>query len=369
MNKVGKINFDNELKNLITLEKFKCIGCKKCMAGCPMLKDFCSNPKELLEDLSNKNFFVGTLPYSCMLCGYCEKVCPKDVSFKNIFFSMRKLFIKKYTNNASKLLNSTGVDFHQGLAFSKIFSSQISNLASEICFFPGCSLLAESTELATKIYKYLQGLYPGIGLWTACCGNPTGFLGKEEVFNKRLNGLKKEYRQKGIKKIITACQNCTLLLDSYCNDVEIVPVYNILAENFPEEAINKFKKKKLKVHIQDPCPSRNYPILQKDVRLLVEKLGFEIEELFFSKEKTVCCSSGGLVPQTTPHIAKKHLDRRNREITLPTICYCKECESVLSREKEADHILDLIFLDKNNLMKKHQGSNLKVFINKVKLKL
>ena len=361
-----KVDFDQNLKDLIKEEYDRCIGCKLCMKGCPMLEEFSSNPKDLLKDLNENQYFSSDLPYSCMLCGYCEKVCPKGVSFKEISLKMREVYVASGGGDKEKDKGATGTRFHQDLSFSRVFSKPIKNLGSSVAFFPGCALQADNPQLVDQIYTYLQEIYPGIGYWNTCCGKPTNYLGSHEAFEKRLDGLKTEYREKQVKTLITCCVNCQLSLDENCPDLEIIPIYSVLHENFPKKARDKFQDLDLKVNIQDPCPARFYPSLLDESRDLIKWLGFGIEDLDFSREKTICCSSGGMVWSTRPNIGKKHYDRRVHDGDKPMVTYCKECEMRLGQDRSIDHILDLVFLPKDELFNKHDGSQVRIWKNRFK---
>ena len=365
---MDKVNFDPKLNKLVASDSRNCIGCKLCMQGCPMLDEFAENPKDLLKSLDKDQVYSWDLPYSCMLCGYCEQVCPKGISFKDIFFNMRKLLVSKNGGNIPSEVKASSTNFHQNFSFSKIFTSPIANLNSDIVFFPGCALLADNPKLVDKIYTYLKSIYPGIGFWNACCAKPTKYLGREDKFTERMKLLQKEYRPKGVKRLITACQNCTITFDQSFNDLETIPIYNILAENFPDHAINKFSETNTTINIHDPCPSRYDESLQKSARILAEKLGFVVEELKFSKQKTICCSAGGMVMQTAPEIGIKHMKRRSSEGDKPMLTYCKECVSKLGSRRKISHLLDLIFLDKDQAFKYKEYSTIKSWVNRFKSK-
>lgn len=361
------IKFENDLCQIIEEEAGKCIGCKLCMRGCPMLDKFTSNPKELLSALNSDLDFPSNMPYSCMLCGYCEEICPKDVSFKNLFFKMRQRYIDENGGNIKSDVKAVPANFHQDLSFTRIFKSPISHLHSDIIFFPGCAFLADNPDLVEKTYEYLEGIFPGIGFWNSCCAKPTNFLGREEKFNERMDIIKSELENRGIKRIVTACENCSITFKEFCDDVEVLPIYSVLADNFPEDAKGKFSDFPEAVNIHDPCPARYDEDLQDNVRKTLIFLGFTIEELLYSKNKTICCSSGGMVSQTAPEISHEHMLRRSSDGDKPMVTYCKECVNRLGSQREIDHIINLVFDDRDKAFKSYRPySSVNAWTNRFK---
>ena len=129
----------------------KCIGCNACMKGCPMLDRFCDSPKTLLKKLLDEKSFDYKLPYSCMQCGYCTKVCPVDVDLKHLFMELRKDTVRQTNGKLPKDLNTSNVAMHQKLSFTGLFSKKIQHLESDTVFFPGCALQAYSPDLVEKV--------------------------------------------------------------------------------------------------------------------------------------------------------------------------------------------------------------------------
>lgn len=329
-------------------EEQKCIGCKACMVGCPMLDKFCGNPKDLLKDLLDTGEFDVKLPYSCMICGYCAKVCPVDVSFKDLFLEFRRDSIRQTGGKLPKEIRHRSIELHQRFSFSGLFTNDIQELQSDTIFFPGCALMSYSPSLVQSTYDYLRLKSPGIGYYNKCCGKPTRYLGDEEKFLRYYADLEREFRQKGIKKIITGCQNCYKTLGETSPAIEVVSLYEFIQENgIPENRRGLGKKLPLAFTLHDPCPTRNEDHLHEAVRDVLEQLGLEVQEMTFNRGTTLCCGSGGMVPTTQPAIGKAHMERRASEAQTDYILtYCQECVQSMRRGgKKAFHLLDLLFDD------------------------
>ena len=149
----------NKLTLKIESESNKCIGCKLCMKNCPMLQEQCESPKDLLEDLSNEMYFDGTIktiqmPFTCTLCSYCEQICPKDVSLKNVFYDL-KTEVTAQVGFPSEL-GKTSLSYHQNLSFSSVFSTQFKKIKpkNNSVFIPGCSPSAYNPSMKEMVYNY-----------------------------------------------------------------------------------------------------------------------------------------------------------------------------------------------------------------------
>lgn len=356
---------------LIIKEEEKCIDCKQCMEGCPMLDKFCNSPKELLYELKSTGEFKYSLPYSCMLCGYCTKVCPTSVDLKSLFLQLRRDTVEIYDGKLPKELNTYVVDFHQKLSFSKLFTSDIQNLQSDTVFFPGCGLLSYSPRIVEKTYDHLRSKIEGIGIYTKCCGNPTNALGKKQKFNEYYSILDKEFKDKGIKKVITGCQNCFNTIANNSKGIEVISLWEVLANlGIPEEKKNMCTNVDIVFTIHDPCTTRDQENVHNSVRKILDDLGLKVEEMTFNKGRTLCCGAGGMVQVTQSQIAKEHIIRRSNEAkTEYIITYCQECvESMRKGGKSSYHILDLLFTDDFRNTEQINQKLINRWINRYKVK-
>lgn len=358
---------DNTMR--IIKEEQKCIGCNACMKGCPMLHKFCDSPKVLLKELLESGTFDYKLPYSCMLCGYCTKVCPKGVDLKSLFLELRRDAVDQTNGKLPKDLGASAVNFHQKFSFSNLFTSDIQNLQSGTIFFPGCALMSYSPEIVQKTYSYLGEKIPGIGIYNKCCGKPTSFMGKEEKFKEYFSILENEFLSKKVKKVITGCQNCFMTISNNSNIVEVVSLWEIISSvGIPENRKGIGGSIELEFTIHDPCPTRDVDVIHESVRDITTQLGVKVKEMKFNRGKTLCCGSGGMVSVTQGHIAKAHTERRANEASTDyIITYCQECvESMRRGGKSSFHILDLLFNDNFKDMEQKNNSTLGKWLNRYK---
>lgn len=326
-------------------ESVKCIGCRACMKGCPMLSEYCDNPKELLGRLSQDGSFSGEMPYTCMLCGYCAQACPKEVSFRDVFFAFRQCAVREYKGTLPRELNTGGVRLHQKLSDSPLISGQIK--AAETLFFPGCALLAQGPDVTIRTYAYLKESIPDLGFTNRCCFKPTEYLGDETAFAAYAEKLYADLRKAGVKTLLTACSNCYMSFRRHLPEMQIRSVYEVLAKTgIPEEKKNVFAGR-TSVYFHDPCPTRSETELQEAVRTLAKQMGLIPEELEFNRTRTLCCGTGGMIRQTAPAIHKKHKSRRAEEGGPGQyLTYCRECADTMTEAgRPALHILDLLFSD------------------------
>ena len=73
-------------------------------------------------------------------------------------------------------------------------------------------------------------------------------------------------------------------------------------------------------------------------------MGYEIEEMEYSRDKTRCCGMGGMVTFVNFFLAQKVIERRVKEASFDMLSYCASCrEAFAILGKPSLHILDLIF--------------------------
>lgn len=324
-----------------------CIGCNRCQVGCPLLRTFGENPKDLLQSLAQTESASLDIPYACFQCNYCTAVCPKAIDMKALFFKMRLEAMSHYQDKLPSRYKSHVVRQHQKNSFSKVFSAPIVSPMEEAktLFFPGCSLMGYSPQLIEQTYNYLLEKNPEMGIYIQCCGKPTLSLGDEASFEGYKAHIQEACKQKKVRQIITACPNCTLTLEGL-EGIEVLSLWTWITDiGLPPEVKGKYKASPIQWTLHDPCALRSKDKVHQGVRDLLKEMGVNYTEMPQNRGQTLCCGSGGMVGVTGPQMAQEQRQRRRQ--AAPTdyiLSYCQECcQSLAGDGIETLHLLDLIF--------------------------
>lgn len=344
------VTYDNAVLSMAREVVDRCLGetCTRCMAECPMMKDFGPYPGEILRSLTERGSLDPLLAYSCNHCGNCTLVCPRDLPMGELFLEARK-DIAAANHGFSPMPGHRTVDFHQFFGFSKPFTAKVPPVSSfegkRVAFMAGCSLSSSSPEEVQRTLEWLRTRIPGTGAIQKCCGLPTSDMGQEALFEKRTASVQQDLNDMGVDELIVACQNCKTILDRY-GTTPTRSLWEVLPEiGIPEECRGKGKDSDIVFTIHDSCPTRGDKAIQDGIRWLMEELGYRVVEADASREKTRCCGAGGMVAHANP--AARDEAVRMRLDSLPSeniVVYCGTCRSTLaSGGGRVWHILDLLF--------------------------
>lgn len=208
-------------------------------------------------------------------------------------------------------------------------------------FWPGCALMNLDGEILEKTLEILRRAEPGIKLALGCCGQPTEYLFPEKWGNRR-EKLRKQLKKQGIKRIYTACPNCTLQLRGL-EDFEIISVWPVLANHLKQEDV-KLPEGNFVWH--DPCPTRNDPAQQEGARKLLAISGCNYLEPEHTGTKTRCCGNFHMMRVTDPDKSALMRGKRLEDLTADRIILssCEGClDAFRSEGRETCHLLELLF--------------------------
>lgn len=350
-------------------EAQRCIlcDCMECVKVCEYLKHYGGYPKKYLREIYNNLSIVMGTRYSnkfvnsCSLCGLCSEVCPEDLDMGKVCKEARQLMVQQ------KRMPPSAHDFAlRDMAFSNsekfaLARSLPGMQTSQYAFFPGCQLSASSPEYVEKLYSDLIEKLPeaqekGLGLILRCCGAPADWAGRTDVFQASQAEFMAEYEQMGRPQLILACSSCYQVFKTHFPQVEIISLWEILdTYGLPAGLTAKPNPSDAPLAIHDPCSTRYESKIQDSARNLLQRMGFEMRELPLNREKTECCSYGGLMWLAHPELAEKATQRRIAESPEDYVTYCAMCRDFFARQgKPTLHLLDLIY-----------GQDMKTLANRV----
>ena len=340
---VLKRGVENSMKTTGKVSIDSCIGCGICLDECEFLASVCKDGEEIAEKFEIESLKKNpVIPYSCNLCDLCEEVCPEDLNIGDMCWEARRQLVDE---GVAPLPPHQTIISDQEWVTSDLFALAQPDLRTDTCkraFFPGCNLPGYSPSLAFKSYKYLQEKLPGTGIILNCCGAPTYFLGDKSGFMKILKGVESEMNRLGAQELIVACPDCYHIIKHNALHLEIRSIYEVIAEEgIPEEAKTSSTKT---FSLHDSCKSRWEKNIHDSVREIVREMGYEIEEMEYSRDETRCCGMGGMVPFINFFLAQKVIERRVKEASTDMLSYCASCRGAFAMlGKPSLHILDLVF--------------------------
>jgi glutamate synthase (NADPH) small chain len=337
-------------------EAQRCIQCEcmECVKTCEYLKHYGGYPKKYIREVyNNLSIVMGTrysnkLINSCSLCGLCGEVCPEDLDMGSICKESRQIMVQQ------KRMPPSAHDFAlRDMAFSNGDKFALARNApgtqtSAYAFFPGCQLSASAPEYVQRLYAYLGERLPqagGAGLVLRCCGAPAEWAGRVDLLQTAQAEFMAEYEALGRPKLVLACSSCYQVFKTHLPQVEIISLWQVMDEfGLPDglQPLPGAGHSPLAVH--DPCSTRYESQVQDSVRHILQGLGYSLNELPLSREKTKCCSYGGLMWLAHPELATKATQRRIAESPDDFVTYCAMCRDFFARQgKPTLHLLDLIY--------------------------
>lgn len=184
--------------------------------------------------------------------------------------------------------------------------------SKETLFFPGCfseAFFPNKIENYQKILKKLK-----IPFWKtssmACCGGILDESGYEKQMRKLSRENSEYLERKEVKKIITICPKCQITLGDYNSIVPnwqiesefiLITILNAIKQN-PELVKNYFRED---ICYYDSCYLGRKLKIIEEPRELLKIMGYNIIELPYEKEDTLCCGSCGVLDITNKDLSEK----------------------------------------------------------------
>lgn len=331
-------------------EATRCIKCQctECVKACAHLKKFDIKPKRYIRVINhNESVILGDhygnkMINSCTNCGLCGEVCPSSLNMSDIIHETRESMVEREKMPVSAHdFALKDMEFSNSKYFSMV-KNQPGYEKVKYVFYPGCQLPASSPEYIGKIYKDLiENIEGGVGIMLGCCSAPADWSGRQDLMQKNTEDIINKWNNMDKPTFILACSSCCSIFEKYMSDIDFVSLWEVVDKyNLPN---NKIKENSV-LNVHDACTTRYNNKIHESIRNIAVKLGYKIEELKFTKEKTKCCGYGGLVYFASREQSQEFIKDRVQESGSDYLVYCSMCKDLfISEGKKTFHILDLIY--------------------------
>ncbi len=335
-------------------EAERCIQCEcmECVKTCEYLRAYGRYPRKYLREIYNNlsivkgerksNQFIN----SCSLCGLCGEICPEDLDMGPIIKNARRVMVEQGRMPPSAHdFALRDMEFSNGDKFA-LARPYPGNTSSGTVFFPGCQLAGSSPGHVMQAYAYVCEQLGNAGLMLRCCGAPADWAGRTDLFQAALAEMRADLEKLGARRLVVACSTCYQMFKANLPEIELVSLWEVYAEHgLPQRSESVAPGLALPAMcVHDPCTTRYEARIQASARTIIRQLGYAIEELPLSRERTECCSYGGVMWLANRPLAEEVVQRRIAESSLDYVTYCAMCRDFFAnRGKPTLHLLDLIY--------------------------
>ncbi|MGD0826625.1 MAG: FAD-dependent oxidoreductase [Desulfobaccales bacterium] len=335
--------------DLARQEAARCLACtcSQCVKNCTFLQhyvqDYPPTEQGLVRLLEERGEAEPLIPYSCHICGLCEAVCPVGLYGGGACLEFREHLVAAGQGPLPQhrgIRNYVRWGAHPLMALSRPDPS--SGRARRV-FFPGCSLAGHSPHLVAAAYAHLRQRLPDTGIVLNCCGAPSQLLGERQMLEQVAGGVAAAMAKLGAEELIVACTHCQHTIQDLLPDLKTHSIYEVLAENGLPPGAKGGKEVEI-FNIHDACGARQAPRVHQAVRHLLKALGHDFAEMAHSRERSICCGSGGMVPAVAPALAQRMTEFRLSEAQFDLVTYCATCRARFAAAgRPALHLLEMIF--------------------------
>ncbi len=185
-------------------------------------------------------------------------------------------------------------------------------LGGNILYYPGCLTKFVARDLKEKYEKILKNLgidFIELEEIEMCCGSPALKAGYFDDFKNLAEKNLKIFKEHSVKKIITNCPACFMILKKYYKetlnekwDIEVEHITQTIKSKIKSQASNS-KKEKITFH--DPCHLGRQMGVYEEPREIIKSLGYEILEMDLNRKESFCCGAGGGVKTNEPELANQ----------------------------------------------------------------
>ena len=260
--------------------------------------------KDLVQILEERGEAEPVIPYSCHVCGLCETVCPKGLDAGQACLEFRERLV---ASGKAPLPQHKGMQNYVRWGTHPIFALSRPD--------PATGEPAGSFSRAAPSPATVPPGQGGLCLFAAAAPrhrHHPQLLRRSQPVAGGAAGAGAGGRRGGRRNGETGGHgNSSPPAPTASTPSRIAPgiktrsIYEVMAETGLPEGIERGAGGMFNIH--DACGARQAPQIHEAVRRLVRP-GHGFEEMAHSRERSICCGSGGMAPAVAPALAKQMTD-------------------------------------------------------------
>ncbi|MDR3762814.1 MAG: (Fe-S)-binding protein [Acidobacteriota bacterium] len=326
----------------------ECSQCGLCVSACDLLQQTALTPGEIAQKLlaGADSPALRDLIQRCDLCGFCTHECPSEQNAGAFFKSARALLLERGSldiDGYEPIL--VDQDWNTFSLYRETFHIHYDDLKParyDTLFFPGCSVATYAPQIVHAVYDWLRAQGMAVGVTELCCGKVLESIGLEARTAQLKRYLLAQLRAAGATRLVTACPNCHASLSGALEGIEVISLYSLLRD----AGVELSGSQKLTIH--DSCADREKGQFGGELRAMLGS--HPLVEMEHSRQETICCGSGGIVPMVAPELCSQRAQRRIEEFERTgaecMVTQCMSCSRRLSSQAQTGqvrHCLELLF--------------------------
>ncbi len=351
------------LTNNIKDEIWYCFQCMMCKATCTThhytrREEDAPEPRVHIVELVRRGLLewdetTAETIFHCNLCGLCREWCASKQDIATIMTTARADVMNqglapdsvvRVDESLNNLKNIYGKPLEERFNNISLTGSNVEN--AEVIYFIGCLSAYDRKEIPKAMIKILEAAGVNYAVLKGeewCCGLPAYQLGLRDRAKEMSDHNAKFITETGVKTVIASCPGCARALDlEYPKwgtelNVEILH-HTVFIKKLLDEGRLKLKKlitKRLTYH--DPCHlGRDMEIYDAPRDILKQVSESDIIEMFTTREKALCCGSGGGYKLTNPEKANNMGSRITNEAAFVKadilVSACPLCKESFSKD-------------------------------------